>query len=251
MILTYHEIAAKPSSYVYSATTAQLAEHLKILQRLPDGIPNPGITFDDGHSSHHRYAMPLLEEAGMKAIFFITCGWSGTRPEYMSWKQLSELANAGHQVHSHGWSHALLTHCGLEQLTEELRRSRRELEDRLGRVVDAISMPGGRFNRRVLEACEREGYRRVFVSDPYLAPYIHGGLMVAGRAMVRRTQRESELIGLLRSEHSPRSFVRMIFRLKRMARLALGDRAYHQLWRRLGASEARKQINRGYSAQSQ
>jgi peptidoglycan/xylan/chitin deacetylase (PgdA/CDA1 family) len=251
MILTYHEVVPEPSSYVYSASTAQLAEHLKILQRLPNGIPTPEITFDDGHSSHYRYALPMLQSVSKKAIFFITCGWSGTRPEYMSWKELSELANAGHQVQSHGWSHALLTHCSLEQLTEELRRSRHELEERLGRVVDAISMPGGRVNRRVLEACEREGYRRVFVSDPYLAPYIHGGLTVAGRAMVRRTQRESELMALLRSEYAPWSFVRMIFRLKQTARLALGDRAYHQLWRRLGASEARREINRGYSASSQ
>ena len=51
-------------------------------------------------------------------------GWSGARPEYMGWKELSEVANAGHQVQSHGWSHALLTHCTPEQLTQELRRSR-------------------------------------------------------------------------------------------------------------------------------
>src|SRR5438132_13910668 len=121
-----------------------------------------------------------------------------------------------------------------------MRSSLVKHEDRLRWMVDSISMPGSRFNRRVLEACERAGYGRAFVSDPYLAPYLCGSLTVAGRAMVRRTQRASELIAPLRSEHAPWSLVRMSFRLKQTARLALGDRASHQLWRRLGASEGRK-----------
>jgi peptidoglycan/xylan/chitin deacetylase (PgdA/CDA1 family) len=251
MIPTYHEIAPERSRYVYSSTTAQLKEHLGLLKRFEEEFGAPQVTFDDGHASHYRHALPILEEAGIKGTFFVTAGWTETKPGYMSWRELRELAALGHQVQSHGWSHALLTHCKPKELANELHRSRRSLEDRLGMPVDAISTPGGRWDWRVLKACACEGYRRVFVSDPYLIARGHGGLILAGRLMVRREHGASELIALLRSERKPWSAARLAFQMKQAGRTILGDRIYHRLWSWMGASGARETINQQYYGNSQ
>jgi peptidoglycan/xylan/chitin deacetylase (PgdA/CDA1 family) len=249
MILTYHEIVPTPSRYVYSATVTQLNEHLAAVRDLPGDVGTPPITFDDGHASHYRYALPLLEKAGVKATFFVTPGWTGCRPGYMDWPQLIDLIHMGHEVQAHGWSHTLLTACTPEELTGELRRSRETLEDRLATPVNAISFPGGRYNAEVLRACVREGYRRVFTSNPYCAPTTRNGLTISGRAMIRHTYGVQELITLLRSEATPLSPQRVKFKMKQSVRAIVGDRFYHEvLWKWLGAPADKTTINEQYRA---
>jgi peptidoglycan/xylan/chitin deacetylase (PgdA/CDA1 family) len=248
MILTYHEIVPEPCGYVYSRTVSHFAEHMMALRMLNEDIRRPMVTFDDGHSSHHRYALPVLDHYQHQATFFVTVGWTGTMPEYMGWEQLRDLANRGHEVQSHGWSHAMLTRCSRHQLIEELHRSRLTLEDGLNRAVDAISIPGGRWDDRILAACAEEGYRRVFTSDPYFALQSRYGVMVAGRAMIRRSQGVRELLSLLRSEQTRLSIERARCVTKKLFHSVLGDDVYHQLWRRIGASRQRSAINRAYTA---
>jgi peptidoglycan/xylan/chitin deacetylase (PgdA/CDA1 family) len=249
MIITYHEIVPTPSRYVYSTTVVQLEEHLAAIHNLPPDLPQPPITFDDGHASQHRYALPLLEKARTKALFFVTSGWTGVKPEYMDWRQLAELICMGHEVQSHGWSHALLTNCTPPQLSEELRRSRLTLEDRLATPVNAISVPGGRFNAEVLRACHREGYQRVFVSNPYLPVSNSNRLTVAGRAMIRHNHGAAELVALLRSENKRFSPQQVGFRVKQSIRTLVGDRFYHQvLWQWFGAPGEKSAINEDYAA---
>jgi peptidoglycan/xylan/chitin deacetylase (PgdA/CDA1 family) len=151
-------------------------------------------------------------------------------------------------VQSHGWSHALLTNCTPPQLSEELRRSRLTLEDRLATPVNAISVPGGRFNAEVLRACHREGYQRVFISDPYRPVANSDGLTVAGRAMIRNTHGTAELLALLRSENRRFSPQQVGFRVKQSVRMLVGDRLYHQvLWKWFGAPGEKAAINEDYA----
>jgi peptidoglycan/xylan/chitin deacetylase (PgdA/CDA1 family) len=236
MILTYHEIGATPSPYIYGATVSELREHVGLIRSFCKSLPPARITFDDGHQSQFAHALPVLEEARQKATFFITAGWTGTRGDYMTWAQLRQLTALGHQVQAHGLTHALLTHCAADQLTAELRDSKRRLEDGLGLSVDAISMPGGRWDVRVLKACEAEGYRVVYTSHPYAPIRRINGTTVMGRAMVRRATDAAALLALLRSEQDRWSRERIQFRLKHNLRLLLGDRFYHQLWSWAGHS---------------
>ncbi len=236
MLLTYHEISPTPSTYVYSATVPELQEHVRLIGSFSKSVHNVGVTFDDGHMSQFTHAVPVLEKELRKATFFITAGWTGIRAGYMTWAQLRELAALGHEIQSHGLTHALLTHCTPEQLTIELRRSKQRLEDGLGLPVNAISMPGGRWNTRVLAACAQEGYRVVYTSHPYAKPKQAGGVTVIGRAMIRRSTGAPELLALLRSEQEFWSREKLQFHLKHSLRSVLGDQVYHRLWSWAGNS---------------
>src|SRR5260221_14516941 len=104
----------------------------------------------------------------------------------MTSSQLEQLMSAGHNVQSHAWSHEFLTGCSASQLDYELRNSRKTLEDRLGIGVDSISVPGGRWNATVLEACAAAGYQHVYTSEPMFKPVYEHGVWRHGRLMVRR-----------------------------------------------------------------
>ena len=231
--LTYHEVYSADSRYLYSVSSAQFERQASFVASVNQQSceeTEVRITFDDGHRSQFENALPILGALHLKATFFITAGWTGSRSTYMSWRQLSELVELGHDVQSHGWSHALLTRCSGPELEIELKRSKHELEDHLGRSVDAISMPGGRFNRRVIESCSASGYRRVFLSNPWRLPGEEQGMIVAGRWMVNRQMGPAQLEKMAHGKGMGLRFLYAKHLLKESAKNLLGDRAYHSLW---------------------
>lgn len=240
--LAYHEIEESESTYLYSVTKDQFREHVRWLsQHRVDTLPI--ITFDDGHVSQYDLAFPILEEYSLKSIFFVTVGWTNCRNGYMAWHQLEELSRNGHQIQSHGWSHACLTHCSAAELEVELVRSKCELEDHIGTSVNAISMPGGRWNARVLDACRRAGYERVFNSDPLEVPTAKKDLQLCGRLMISRRARPETIEALWRGGLSTYG-LRAKRSMQTAARFLMGDSLYQSLWRKL-AHKNQSLENRG------
>lgn len=237
MILTYHEIEADSAPRSYSVLCAAFRSHLAALANMRQSEPHllPDITFDDGHASHHRYGAPALGEANLRGTFFVTAGWIGRRPGYMSAADLRDLTRQGHEIGSHGWSHALLTHCDQSALGDELGRSRTFLEDCLGTAVTTISMPGGRWNDRVLSACADAGYLRVFNSDPFRRPGPRSGVELLGREMVRRSMDANDVIRLARAGSARLMLLRVRHEAKCAVRRLAGDTLYQRMWELLGS----------------
>jgi peptidoglycan/xylan/chitin deacetylase (PgdA/CDA1 family) len=232
--LTYHEIGEQECDYLYFVSVGRFREHL---DEIGKGGKKVELSFDDGHASHRELAMPVLDEYGLKATFFITAGWTGKRPGYMTEQQVRELSQAGHSVQSHGWSHRMLTLSTDQELSEELVRSRSTLEDITGKPVDSISMPNGRWNRRVLEAAAEAGYRFVYTSDPIGKDRAVPPLQLRGRRMVTR---DTDIAGLNRL-CSPSLFGSGLQQLshgsKQILRRVLGEQRYHSLWCKLARRE--------------
>jgi peptidoglycan/xylan/chitin deacetylase (PgdA/CDA1 family) len=161
----------------------------------------------------------------------------------MSWAEVSDLHNQGHTIGAHGWSHALLTHCDDAALSSELTRSRQTLEDRLGAAVTSISMPGGRWNTRILRACAAAGYTRVFNSNPFQKPVEMAGVRLAGRIMLRRTTTREGLHRILAAEERTFSALRVQHALKAGVRSILGDRLYQGVWSLVGSAASRQELS--------
>jgi peptidoglycan/xylan/chitin deacetylase (PgdA/CDA1 family) len=230
-VLAYHEVMPE-SNYAYCVTSEAFAGHLKLLQACEAEGYGLQITFDDGEQSQQIHAGPLLAQYGFAATYFVTPGLIGTAGKFLGWKQLAQLRDAGHSVQSHGWSHTFLTFCNDEQLAHELSASREVLEQKLGTRVDSISIPGGRWDRRVLRAAARAGYAKVFVSEPWLDREIDG-VLVVGRFMVRKTTSLDDLRRIVQRDPA------VLWRLKARARVRkslvslVGDERYHRLWCRM------------------
>jgi len=232
MVLAYHEVMPE-SNYAYCVTAASFAEQLRLLDSLKKTKSfGAQITFDDGEQSQFHNALPLLAEHGFKATYFVTPGLIGTAAKFLGWDDFRALQSAGHSVQSHGWSHKFLTLCSEAELAHELRASKQSLEDNLGEAVEEISVPGGRWDRRVLHACAAAGYRRIYVSHPWVETEIDG-VKVIGRFMVRRTTTIAELEKIVAKNRSALRKLRLRSQLREGLVGVLGDSLYHRLWCRL------------------
>jgi len=232
MVLAYHEVMPE-SNYAYCVTSATFAEQLRLLDSLKNSKSlNAAIAFDDGEQSQFHNALPLLAQHGFKATCFVTPGLIGTAAKFLSWDDLRALQAAGHSVQSHGWSHKFLTFCSEAELAHELQASRQSLEDNLGSAVEEISVPGGRWNRRVILACAAAGYRRVYVSEPWIQTRIDR-VEVVGRFMVRQNTTLAQLEKIVSKDPSALRKLRLRSQLRGGLVGVLGDSLYHRLWCRL------------------
>ena len=230
LYLLYHELSARPGAYKYALSVSAFRKQLLLFQRLRTTEargPCPEITFDDGHLSNFDQALPSLAEAGLNARFFITAGWTAQRPEYMNWEQLFELARAGHRIGAHGWSHKLLTRCTDSELDTELGRARAVLEDKLGFPITDLSLPGGRFDARVLTACRRHGYTHIFSSVPRVETV--PAQETIGRLNLR-SDASAEWLQMLFATPVLIDRLERRYRIKAAAQRALGDTLYGKLW---------------------
>ena len=234
MVLAYHEVLPE-SNYAYCVPCDHFAEHMNLLSLLVQSAGSGDyarITFDDGEQSQFRNALPLLRRHGISATYFVNPELVGAEPKFLTWEQLRELQVAGHSIQSHGWSHKFLTSCSDAELAQELIRSRETLQHKLGAAAEEISVPGGRWDQRVIEACTRAGYKRVYVSDPWIAMEI-SGVKVIGRFMVRRTTTLAELKKMVQRDRGALWALKMRAQLKRRVVGLVGDGLYHRLWCKL------------------
>lgn len=237
--LTYHSITRYRSDQTYALSRLNFEQHLKVVVGLSrSGMKSqhpPLVTFDDGHISHFEYALPLLEQYSVLAIFFVVGSFIESKPDFMTWRQLRELAALGHEVQSHSWSHALLTHCSDDELQEELERSRDAIEQHLGKGVDALGIPGGRWDKRVLRAAANAGYRRVYTSDPRIISRGEEGVQLFGRLTIKNSMNATRLENLVRGQ----GFYPILFRgqyfAKELFRQLVGDGTYKRMWSSLSS----------------
>lgn len=246
----YHELRPEKSAYSYALQCEEFAEQMGLFAAIRhSGIAlRPEITFDDGHMSDYEYALPLLAARGMAAQFFITVGWTG-KPGYMGWTEVRALAEAGQRIGAHGWTHTLLTHCTPSELHRELVSAREALEDKLGSAITSMSLPGGRYNRKVLSACRAAGYTEIYTSVPRaevpatkptqtIAPTEAPPTRLIGRLNVRSGMSLHAIEQLLEPGSAALARIERVHHLKEAAKMLLGDSLYASLWARLNRQKA-------------
>lgn len=190
LVLCYHAVSADWSADL-SVTPEALERQLALLQsrgyrgatfeRAVANQPGPktvAVTFDDAYRSVIDLARPILDRFGFSGSVYVPTAFAGTeRPmswpgieEWlggphegelvpMSWEELRELADAGWEVGSHTRTHPRLPELGDAELAGELRESREECEEMLGRPCSTIAYPYGGVNDRVVAATRAAGYR--------------------------------------------------------------------------------------------
>ena len=238
LYLLYHELRPSRSDYSYVLDTREFERQLDLFVTLrrENAQLSPEITFDDGHLSNFEFALPSLQSRNLRAWFFITAGWTGNKPGYMGWQELCALSQAGQIIGAHGWSHTLLTHCNAAELHHELADSRHILEDHLGIAITAMSLPGGRYNQRVLDSCYETGYTQIFTSIPKPEPDITARTI--GRLNIRGGMTLDWIAKLFQPGSNLLSNLERQYHRKAAAKRLLGDSLYEKLWSILNRKES-------------
>jgi peptidoglycan/xylan/chitin deacetylase (PgdA/CDA1 family) len=125
------------------------------------------LTFDDGCRSFFTQVLPLLEELKIKATIFPVAGYIGKLSSWdiiplfahLTKSEIREISDLGHEIGSHGQTHADLSYLSANDLSAELNDSKKILEDITGKEVTALSFPYGSWNTRVWKRAQETGYR--------------------------------------------------------------------------------------------
>jgi len=147
-------------------TVATLEESIK-KEREDSSYKGVNLTFDDGWQSDYSVALPSLLKYGYKGDFFITTDWIGKKG-YLTKEQLRELDKEGMKIGSHSHTHPFLATLDSKDIYEELKKSKEILEDILGHKTDSFSIPGGIYDKRVLDIAKEIGFEYICSSRPYL-----------------------------------------------------------------------------------
>ena len=116
------------------------------------------LTFDDGHVSNWTVAVPRLVARNMTATFYVISERVDHDKQHLNAAQLREMVELGMTIGSHTHRHRWLTELSNEEVRYELETSKKILEDIVQKPVVDFALPGGHFNRRILEIAAEVGY---------------------------------------------------------------------------------------------
>ncbi|MFJ8079338.1 polysaccharide deacetylase family protein [Streptomyces sp. NPDC096205] len=151
-----HRVPMKPSAYRLqpltgygpprSAPHRTLVRHEPLLQVSGRGRTMV-LTFDDGPDP--RYTPDILDTLrryDVRAMFFV-CG------EMASYNQdlLARMADEGHAVGNHTWSHPLLTRLSRSRIRDEMERTCDVIEEAYGDRPEWFRAPYGAWNRAAFQ----------------------------------------------------------------------------------------------------
>jgi peptidoglycan/xylan/chitin deacetylase (PgdA/CDA1 family) len=125
------------------------------------------LTFDDGLRCQFERAVPILDQHGLCATFFLIANTDAihqrTDWHKVNWSEddirfLKHMVRRGHEIGSHSVTHLP------EQLDADPKReaeeSKRWIEDRLGEKVPSYAYPGYQFSPAIKTAVIDAGYRQ-------------------------------------------------------------------------------------------
>ena len=110
------------------------------------------LTFDDGPSEFTTDVLEVLSSHGVRANFFVLGENTASKPEVVR-----ALAEAGHGVGMHGWSHTAFTELDPEVLTVDISRTEALLRELSGAECRDIRPPYGVYDQEVISRLEDRG----------------------------------------------------------------------------------------------
>ncbi len=180
-ILLYHSISDEPPRRLerWTVSPSSFATQMQLLQDFGYSVVSLGeyasrlrgetatlpkrpvvLTFDDGYADF-EYAVSVLDRFGYPSTLFISTGavsshdtspsnGGGNPMPILTWSQLDGLRERAVELAAHSHAHVRLDELPRRLIRDQVRTSKRTLEDRLGLHVRAFAYPHGSHDRRVL-----------------------------------------------------------------------------------------------------
>ncbi len=123
------------------------------------------ITFDDGYDDAASAALPALEKAGMRGVFYIISDFVD-KPRYLTSQQIKEMASKGMEIGSHTRDHHDLAKLDEVHQRKELAESKARLEELIGKPVTSFCYPAGRYNQITTRLAKEIGYTTATTTKP-------------------------------------------------------------------------------------
>ncbi len=137
--------AAAPAAHRISDPLFSLASDDKLVALTIDDGPDP---------THTPIVLSILKQYGIRATFFLVGENAADQPGLVR-----EIAQQGHHLANHTWSHPDLRNLPAAQVRDELERTSEVLEKASGKQLTWFRAPGGDWSKVALQTCSELGMR--------------------------------------------------------------------------------------------
>ena len=160
------EAMLRELGFAYEDYLAAAKEFNPVKKSIPKGLVL--MTFDDSTIDHYHVAAPVLEQYGGKGVFFTTemahpmDGGTGfeDKSRFMTWEQIRELSDRGHEIANHSWHHPVNLYAMDDAaILEEIHGIDARCQQYGIPKPTTFGYPGGGCTRHMEELLRAEGYR--------------------------------------------------------------------------------------------
>lgn len=119
------------------------------------------LTFDDGLLEHYTVVFPELGKRNLKGSFCvngskISAASSGKENDRMKWSMLKEMAESGHEITNHGWSHLKVWRLNQEELRYEVQHNDTAIYQNTGQFPRTYIFPGNSKTDSAISFCTKD-----------------------------------------------------------------------------------------------
>ncbi len=130
------------------------------------GTRNVLVSIDDGNRSVYRAYREVFGPMGIKPLLAIYPNIIGRKKYALTWDELRALASDGCEIAAHGFFHLHVNEKlyakNRPYFMNEIHKSKRVLEERMGRPVTAFVYPSGERCGHAMREIRAAGYRCAF-----------------------------------------------------------------------------------------
>lgn len=124
------------------------------------------ITIDDGYKDNIIYALPVLQQYGIKANIMLATGLMGGS-DMLSWDDVRTLKNSGLVYFTnHTWSHYAVSKGPQSKIEDEIDTGASQIQTETGQAVNMFTYPYGAFNPNAEATLAKKGYLGAFSEIP-------------------------------------------------------------------------------------
>jgi Predicted xylanase/chitin deacetylase len=133
-----------------------------VMWRGETGRPCVALTFDDGGPARRaNEILDILEEEGVRCTFFLLGEWIRANPDVVR-----RMADAGHEVANHSYSHTHFSCLDPETMREEILNTQAVIEESTARPGARLFRPPyGEYNGALTGVLGELGYRTLVMWD--------------------------------------------------------------------------------------
>lgn len=154
------------------------------------------LTFDDGYADFYEEALPVLQRYSLVATLYISTAYVNDASRFLqheqeshrpmlAWEQLRKISASNIECGAHSHRHLQLDVIPETIARAEITRSKRILEEKLGRTIKSFAYPYGYYRPAVQQLVREAGYLsacavRYNLSSPTDDPFALSRLIVPG-----------------------------------------------------------------------
>ena len=136
---------------------ASKAPHLKPIEQIKTDQKVMALTINvDWGEEYIPAILDVLDKGKARVTFFVTGRWAKKNPEL-----LKMMADRGHQIENHGYSHPHPDQLSVEANQEEIKKTESIIEGIIGRKTHFYAPPYGERGVTGLRAADELGYQTI------------------------------------------------------------------------------------------